>query len=129
MPSTSTATSVPFTATPSAPTAPTVGADVAVSVAEAIVESGPDHGFDIHADALAVLVADARRRQLSTVLADVVSDPTAPTVARLRALGKLLRQWDRVDGPGPVRVTRSVEPPPSIAAHTPTVRTRTTAAA
>lgn len=88
-------------------TIPTVGIDVAVALAEAIVESGHDHGFDIHAEALDLLVADARRRGLPSVLADVVVDPTAPTVARFRALGRLLQHWEGADEPGPTGSTRS----------------------
>ena len=88
-------------------TIPTVGIDVAVALAEAVVESGHDHGFDIHAEALGLVVADARRRGLPSVLADVVVDPTAPTVARFRALGRLLQHWDGADEPGPTGSTRS----------------------
>ncbi len=77
--------------------APTVGLDIAVALAEAVVESG----FDAHVHPIDLLVADARRRGLSPVLAGIVADRTEPTPVRERALGRLLLHWDAVPDPRP----------------------------
>lgn len=60
--------------------------DDMLGLAEAIVTQG----FDAHRTALAELVEAARRRGVRPVLVDIVADEASPTVARLRALGRVI---------------------------------------
>jgi len=57
-----------------------------IGLAEAIVTEG----FDAHRIAIAELVTTARQRGVRPVLIDVVADEASPTVARLRALGRVI---------------------------------------
>jgi hypothetical protein len=47
------------------------------------------HGFAGHDEALLAITRSARSAGLSPVLLDILGDPTAPEVARLRAFGRL----------------------------------------
>ncbi len=58
----------------------------AMQLAEAVVADG----FARHRASLGALYAGARRRGVSETVVAVAADPTAPTVVRERALGKLV---------------------------------------
>ena len=60
--------------------------NLALQIAESVVAEG----FDSHDAELAELLVDARRRDVSQVLVDVVGDAAAPTPARERALGRIV---------------------------------------
>ena len=61
----------------------------ATRLAESVVEDG----FGAHRAALAALFADARRRGVGETLLVIAADPTAPTVVRERALGKIVVEY------------------------------------
>lgn len=61
----------------------------ATQLAEAVVADG----FGAHRAELAALFAGARRRGLCETLIGIAADPSAPTVARERALGKIVVQY------------------------------------
>lgn len=61
----------------------------ATRLAEAVVEDG----FDAHRAALAALFAGARRRGVCEAVIGVAADPTAPKVARERALGAVVVRY------------------------------------
>jgi hypothetical protein len=65
-----------------------------------LAEAVAADGFDPHREALAALVAAAGRRGVSSVLLAVVADPGEPTVARERALGRIVGEY--VSGRGVV---------------------------
>lgn len=58
----------------------------ATQLAEAVVEDG----FGAHRASLAALFAGARRRGVCETLIGIAADPSAPTVVRERALGRLV---------------------------------------
>ena len=60
----------------------------ALQLAESVVADG----FAPHQEALADLLAEAYHRGVDPVVVGVVADPTEPTVARERALGRLIGQ-------------------------------------
>ena len=64
----------------------------ALQLAEDVVADG----FGPHRAALADLFAGARRRGVSAVIVGVAADPAAPTVARARALGRLVGEYCRI---------------------------------
>ncbi|MDE0801854.1 MAG: hypothetical protein OSA99_00895 [Acidimicrobiales bacterium] len=61
----------------------------ATELAEAVVEDG----FGDHRPAVAALLAGARGRGVCETLIGIAADPSAPTVARERALGKIVVQY------------------------------------
>lgn len=61
----------------------------ATELAEAVVEDG----FGAHRAALAALFAGARRHGVCETLIGVAADPSAPAVARERALGKVVVRY------------------------------------
>lgn len=65
----------------------------AANLAEAVVADG----FGSHRAELAALFAGARRRGVNPVLVAVAADPREPVVARLRALGRVVVEYCRLE--------------------------------
>lgn len=63
----------------------------AIQLAEAVVADG----FGAHRAALGALYAGARRRGVNETLISIAADPTAPGVARERALGRVVVEYCR----------------------------------
>lgn len=69
------------------------------AAASELAESVVADGFGAHRAQLAALFAGARRRGVNPVLVAVAADPTEPTVARLRALGRVVVEYCRLVDP------------------------------
>jgi hypothetical protein len=61
-----------------------------------LAEDVAAEGFGAHRASLAVLFAHARRRGVAPVLVAIAADPAEPVVARERALGRLVGEWNRL---------------------------------
>lgn len=66
------------------------GAGMTPTASQQLAESVVADGVGAHRAAIVALVADARRLGVNPVLADIVTDPSGPDVARERALGRLV---------------------------------------
>ena len=74
------------------------GGPMTPTAATELAESVMADGFGAHRAALAALFAGARRRGVTPVLVAVAADPTEPAVARLRALGRVVVEYCRLEG-------------------------------
>ena len=89
------------TQTPHTPTLQTMPHDTAHAAldhemsAQELAEAVAVDGFEIHAAAVAAVVAEANLFARSDVLAAVALDPHQPTVARERAFGRLVAAYYR----------------------------------
>lgn len=63
------------------------------TLADAVVADG----FAAHHEGVSRLVAAVAGHRVTPVLVDVVADPSAPTAARYRALGRILVEYCRDD--------------------------------
>jgi hypothetical protein len=75
-------------------------AEVTSAGAGTLGEAVAADGFDANWSTLTSLLLDARRHGVDEILIEVVADPTSPSVARERALGKILTaMWRDQDAP------------------------------
>lgn len=70
------------------------------TAAQQLAESVVADGFDAHRAELAALLAAASHRGVNPLVVAVAADPAEPTVARLRALGRVVVEHCRLVGNG-----------------------------
>lgn len=86
----------------------------ALDLAEAVVRDG----FGSHRAALAALFSGARRRGVCETLVAIAADPTAPLVARQRALGRVVVAYTAIETAGDAAASDGAAPLPVQHAHT-----------